>query len=160
MVLGQTIGGDGVGICGIGDAMFGIIWPVPVFHYRIVRCLWVKIAVLMLRVPPDVFLALRPGPSLRIGGGTIVEDASIGGPGKAPIKADVIVGIAMLRPVIAPLGHDAAEDPAATRGTAIALQCCKILDYFTIGQRIAVDLLNNIVNHGFAQWVCAQIVPG
>src|SRR5918998_5833660 len=39
----------------------------------------------LLLVPPDVLLPLRPGFALGVGGGPVVEDAAVRGPGPAPL---------------------------------------------------------------------------
>ena len=68
----------------------------------------------LLGVPPDQFLAFRPGPPVGVGRGAVVQDADIVRPGEAPFRLErVIRDLAFVRPVAARLGEDAAVDPAA-----------------------------------------------
>ncbi len=77
-----------------------------------------------LGVPPDIALALRPGPALGVGRGPVVEDAPVVGPGPAPLGRDP----ALLGPGLAPVGLvdlvgvDPRVDPAAAGGRAVGLQ--------------------------------------
>ena len=77
----------------------------------------------LLGVPPDQFLAFRPGPPLGVGRGAVVQDADIVRPGEAPFRLEwVIRDLAFVRPVAARLGEDAAVDPAAACRRAVVLQ--------------------------------------
>src|SRR5437879_5170585 len=42
MMLGEAVGGNGIGIVWIGDAVFWIVWPMPVFDDWIVRSFGVE----------------------------------------------------------------------------------------------------------------------
>ncbi len=77
-------------------------------------------------IPPDIFLPLRPGPALRIGGGAVVHDAAIVRPGEAPVRLHRVVGdFAVAGAIAARLGKDAAVDPAAARRRSVVLQVGK-----------------------------------
>src|SRR5207237_10421810 len=72
----------------------------------------------LLLVPPDVGLALRPGPSGGVGRLTVVEKAPVGRPGPPPLgrnPALVEAGLAA-RGLVRAAGEAAAVDPAAARG--------------------------------------------
>src|SRR5262249_59305083 len=76
-------------------------------------------------VPPDELLPLRPGPSLGIGRGAVVEDAAIGRPRPCPTAVDRVAPDArILRAgqVRLHVGEDAAIEPAAAGRRAITGQ--------------------------------------
>src|SRR5689334_11972073 len=47
---------------------------------------------LLFFIPPDILLALGPGTPLWICRCTVIEDTSVGGPGKAPLQICIVVG--------------------------------------------------------------------
>src|SRR5204862_7985578 len=75
----------------------------------------------LLRVPPDVALALRPGLAVRICGGTVVEDAAVVRPGPAPLlRHPILLGVRLAPGDLVDLILVAAGvDPAAARRGAV-----------------------------------------
>src|SRR5215211_7571654 len=77
----------------------------------------------LLLVPPDVLLPLGPGLAIGIGGGPVVEDAAVRGPGPAPL----VRRLGLLRQGLAPpglvdaFGVGAGVDPTTTGRRAIVL---------------------------------------
>src|SRR6266536_2757030 len=80
---------------------------------------------LLLLVPPDVLLAFRPGATLRISRGAIVQDAPVGGPGKAPLQERIPLWITRGGTVIARLWVDPAVNPRAAGRTAVIVERCE-----------------------------------
>src|SRR3989442_11045457 len=106
---------------------------------------------LSLFVPPDIFLPLGPGLTLRIGGRAVVHHAPIVWPGKSPIRIRVVVWItpARARPVAIFLRKNAAIDPTAARGAAVNFQILEVAHLPAIFDSVAVDLLQNFFDVGF-----------
>jgi len=106
---------------------------------------------LLLFVPPDIFLPLGPGLTLRIGGRPVVHHAPIVGPGKSPIGTCVVVWVtlARARPVAIFLRKNAAVDPTTARRAAIHFQILEVADLPAIFDSIAVDLFQNFYDVGF-----------
>src|SRR5437016_6113543 len=76
----------------------------------------------LVGIPPDVALALRPRPPIGIGGRPVVEDPDVLGPRPPPLGRDPVLLSARLlacRLVDAVL-EDAAVDPRAAGGRAVA----------------------------------------
>src|SRR5215210_4311757 len=77
----------------------------------------------LLLVPPDVLLPLGPGLAIGIGGGPVVEDAAVRGPGPAPL----VRRLGLLRQGLAPpglvdaFGVGAGVDPTTTGRRAVVL---------------------------------------
>src|SRR5258708_4837289 len=234
MMFGEAVGRNRIGIVWVGDAVFWIVWPIPVFHdwidrsfgvkcirdrrlYRlIVRWQWTigqsagsidpafpfamhgkwisarmgiqpiaiwigfgvwglgfrkvrniipdpaplcSIAIIVKRVPPDVFLALRPRLARRVGRGAIIQNVAVGRPGKAPSKADVLITLTAACQVLPLFRHNATENPAATSCTAIGFERGKIFDHFAVGDSVTIDLLHDIFDHGFLKRSCAAVIP-
>src|SRR5438552_12581054 len=85
---------------------------------------------LLLFVPPDIFLPLGPGLTLRIGGRPVVHHAPLMWPGKSPIGIRIVVRItpARARPVAIFLRKDTAIDPTTTGSAAVRFQILEIND--------------------------------
>src|SRR5665213_4256298 len=107
---------------------------------------------LLLLVPPDVFLALGPGSALRIGRGAVVHDPPIPGPGETPflLRPDASA-VAVAGAVAVVFGEDAGIDPTACGGRAVVLALAEFLEElglagFGVGLVgvIAVDLPQNL----------------
>src|SRR5258708_10327008 len=194
MMFGEAVGRNRIGIVWVGDAVFWIVWPIPVFHdwidrsfgvkcirdrrlYRlIVRGQWTigqsagsidpafpfamhgkwisarmgiqpiaiwigfgvwglgfrkvrniipdpaplcSIAIIVKRVPPDVFLALRPRLARRVGRAAIIHTVPVCRPGKTPYKDEIIITLSDACQVLSPFSANATEKSASTRITAI-----------------------------------------
>src|SRR5262249_56393405 len=74
------------------------------------------------------------------------DDAAVVRPRESPFGIEVIVRIAFAfaRAVAAFFGIDAAVNPAAARRRTVIFQIRIAADLFTIGDRVAVDLLENL----------------
>src|SRR5699024_2751927 len=74
-----------------------------------------------LLVPPDPLLPLAPGPTLGVGGGAVVEDPTVRGPGPAPVGGGLVLLLAGGAPAgaVHAAGVDAGVDPAATHRGAV-----------------------------------------
>src|SRR5207247_1359711 len=88
---------------------------------------------LLLRVPPDVALALRPRRPVRIRGRAVVEEPTVHRPRPAPFER--ARGLLPVRPLARRLVYVVRErpavDPAAARRRAVGLQ------ELVAGQRLA-----------------------
>src|SRR5207253_1399327 len=106
---------------------------------------------LVLSVPPDIFLSLGPGLTLRIGGRAVVHHAPIVWPGKSPIGTRIVVWItsARARPVAIFLRKNAAIDPTTACSAAVRFQILEVNDLPAIFDSIAVDLFQNFFDVGF-----------
>ena len=87
---------------------------------------------LLLLIPVQQPLALRPRLAVGIGRGAVVHVAAIGRPGPGPVemRARTLrpVGAARARPVVVLLREDAAVEPGAAGGAAVVLQLLEAAD--------------------------------
>ena len=114
----RPVSGDGVVAPGIG------VGPVvrPLGRREVGDVVADPLALLL--VPPDVLFPLGPGLALGVGGGPVVEDAAVRGPGPAPL----VRRRGLLRPRLAPpglvdaAGVGAGVDPTTARRRAVVLE--------------------------------------
>src|SRR5262245_2350684 len=71
---------------------------------------------LFLFIPPTELLALTPGFAVRTSRGTVVEDAPVGGPGKAPSMTVGVAWLPLIRYIFSRLGIATAVDPRPACG--------------------------------------------
>src|SRR4029077_328319 len=109
---------------------------------------------------PDQFLAFAPRLAVGSGGGAIVEDAAIGGPGPAPAVAVGVFRIAFVGAVLAFLGENAGVNPAAAECGAVVFEIGVAGDEFAIGNGVAVHFFQNLLGDGFGQVAFGLVVPG
>src|SRR5919206_1229602 len=114
----------------------------------------------LLLVPPDVLLALAPGPALVVGGGSVVDDVAVHRPRPTPFEGYPV----LLAPGLAPVGLidlvfvDAAVDPAPAGGRAV------VLEHGVAGQGVvvlipAVDLAQYALAVGLVVRALGGVVP-
>src|SRR5437868_5313244 len=115
---------------------------------------------LLFRIPPDQLLALTPGLAIRAGRCTVVDDAAIVWPGKAPSVPKQILGIAFERAVVAFLWKHAAVNPGATGCRSVVLQIFDVCQVLAIGDGVPVDLLQDLFIAGFSVFAVRGVVPG
>src|SRR5437588_4384256 len=106
---------------------------------------------LLLSVPPDIFLSLGPGLTLRIGGRAVVHHAPIMWPGKSPIGTRVVVWItpARARTVATFRRKKSALDPTTARGDAVDFQVYEVANLPAIFYGVAVDFFQNFLDVRF-----------
>src|SRR2546430_10475586 len=107
------------------------------------------IPIVVLGVPPEIFLAVRPRIAVRVSRGAVVDYMAIGRPGKAPVDADILVAMASPCQVLPLFRHYAAENPGTTGGTAIRFELRKAFDHLAISDGVTVDLFHDIFDDGF-----------
>src|SRR3954447_21854718 len=77
-----------------GAARRGIVRRLVRFEVRLVA---ERAPLLLVRIPPDVFLALRPRLAVGVGGCAVVEDAAVARPRPPPVVGDpVLLGVRRL----------------------------------------------------------------
>src|SRR5215212_410312 len=114
----------------------------------------------LLLVPPDVLFLLGPGFALGVGGGPVVEDAAVCGPGPAPL----VRRRGLLRPRLAPpglvdaLGVGARVDPTSTGRRAVVFELGEAADRPAVGHGVAADLLEDALYVWL--FVLGRVVPG
>ena len=118
------------------------------------------IPIVVLGVPPEIFLAFRPRLAIRVSRGAVVDYMAVGRPGKAPVEADILVAMAVPCQVLPLFRHNAAENPDTAGGATIRFELRKVFDHLAISDCITVDLFHDIFDHGFLQWALAAIIPG
>src|SRR4029079_8054120 len=110
--------GDGVlGLRAVGGPVVGPLVGLEVGHVL------ARPPPLVL-IPPDEPLALRPRLALGVGGGAVVEDAPVRGPGPRPVRGHptLLARGRAPRRLFRLAGEAAAVDPAAAGGRAVVLQ--------------------------------------
>src|SRR6202011_151424 len=113
----------------------------------------------LLLVPPHKLLALTPGLPVRPRGGAVVEDAAVRRPSKGPAMGVDSGRLAPVGPVFPRLGKDARVDPAAARRGPVRLQVRKAANELAIGDRPAVDLLEDLLDVGLPMPALGPVVP-
>src|SRR5918995_3532012 len=152
----RPVSRDGVVAFGIGA------WPVirPLGRREIGDVVADPLALLL--VPPDVLFLLGPRLTLGVGRGPVVEDATIRGPGPAPL----VRRRWLLRPGLAPPGLvDAAcvgsgVDPTTTRRRAVVLEIGEARDRLPIGHGKAAYLLEDALYVRLLALALGRVVPG
>src|SRR5579859_3702161 len=114
----------------------------------------------LLFIPPDKFLALAPGLAVGARGRPVVDDAAVVGPGKTPTVPEQIFGVAFVGAVVAWFRKHSAINPGAAGRGSIFLQIFDVLQLLAVGQRIAVDFLQNFGSAGLGVLAFGRIVPG
>src|SRR5204863_5417243 len=104
-----------------------------------------------VRIPPDEFLLVAPGPPVRSSRRPVVENAPIGRPGEAPSMSVRIARLAIVGPVLTRSREDAGINPGAARGGSIGLQFSKAANQPLVGNGVAVDLLQDFLDARLAQ---------
>ena len=106
----------------------------------------------LLRVPPDVGLALAPRLALGVGRGAVVEDAAVQRPRPAPLGGDERLVVARRPPVglVDAVGEDTGVDPAAAGRRAVGLHLHEGRQRATGRDLVAVDLLQHRLGAGLA----------
>src|SRR3954447_11900732 len=117
---------------------------------------------LLLLVPPDVLLALRPRLALWVGRCPVVEDASVAGPGPTPVRGDPV--LLPVRPLARRLVDRMLVDPgmdprAAGRGPVVA-QLLVLLDVAAVLPVEAADLHQHDFSVRFVVRSERRVVPG
>ena len=107
------------------------------------------IPIVVLGVPPEIFLTFRPRLAVRVSRGAVVDYMAVSRPGKAPVEADILIAMASPRQVLPLFRHNAAENPDPTGGTAIRFELRKVFDHLAISDCITVDLFDDIFDDGF-----------
>src|SRR5437588_7786435 len=69
---------------------------------------------LLLFIPPDVLLTFRPGATLRISRGAVIENTPVGRPGKAPLWVRIVSGDARGCQILLRLRIHTTINPRAT----------------------------------------------
>ena len=100
---------------------------------------------LLLGIPPHVFLALGPRVALGIGGRAVVQDSLVGRPGPAPLGGDCsLLPVRRLpRGLILLLLEGAAVDPATARCRPVVGQLLVLRERLALGSD-AVDLAQHL----------------
>ena len=114
----------------------------------------------LLLVPPDVGLALRPGPAGRVGRSPVVEQAPVGRPRPPPLGGHPALLRARLAAggLVHAAGEAAAVDPAAAARRAVRLQLGEGRERRPVGTP-PVDLAQHRLGAGLAPLV-GGVVPG
>src|SRR5690606_30858726 len=105
-----------------------------------------------------------PRAPLRVGGGSVVEDAAVQRPGPAPVVGDLVLLAAgrAVRRAVDPTGEDARVDPAPAGGGAVGPHVgegVQQLPRALAGEVVAVDLPQDRLGVDLAVLV-EWIVPG
>src|SRR5262249_26293511 len=113
-----------------------------------------------LLVPPDEGLALAPWFAVGVGGGAVVQDPPVGGPGPAPLVRDPVLLPAGFAPrrLVDPAGVDAAIDPAAAGGGAIVVQLLVGRDRVAVAVP-SVDLGEHRLSYRLFRYSERRVVP-
>ncbi len=101
---------------------------------------------LLVFVPPDQFLALAPGLTVRPCRRAVVQDAHVVRPRESPAVTQVVDRLTFVGNVLVFAGMNAAVNPTATGGGAVGLQVFVALKLLARGEVAAVDLLQNLAN--------------
>src|SRR5215212_2998271 len=90
---------------------------------------------LLLLVPPDVLLALRPGPALGVGRGTVVNEAAVHRPRPGPLGGyPTLLGAGLAAGCLVGLvGVAAGVDPAPARRRAVVFERQVALERVVLG---------------------------
>src|SRR5690606_3834980 len=125
-----------------------------------------------LGIPPDQLLAFRPGFALGVGGGAVVEDATVRRPGEGPVLVLLrVVRVAVVAPrhQVALLGPGTAEDPAARGGTAVILELAEVpllragtghqvaVCVADFAGRVTVELLGQLFGRGLVSYLVGPV---
>src|SRR2546425_9248178 len=109
-----------------------IVWrPVDWKIRHIIPCPYT-----LLLIPPQVFLALRPGATLWISRGAIIENTPISRPGKTPLQVGILTGDTRRGQVLVRCWIHTTVNPGAAGRASIALECGKIWYVWSVAQRV------------------------
>src|SRR5215471_10907685 len=116
---------------------------------------------LLAFIPPNIRFTLRPRFSFGIGGRAVIEQAPVMRPGPSPFGSD---------PVLFPIWLSAGSlvdatfktprvNPAAATSRTVVLQRRKPIHQLSIGDSVAVDLLQDSFCIGFLKSSFGRIIP-
>src|SRR5206468_2247048 len=116
---------------------------------------------LLLLVPPDVALALRPRLAVGRGGRAVVEDAAVAGPRPAPLVGDPVLLVArcLACRLIDAVLVDAGMDPRPARGRPVLAQLLVLLDVAAVLPVDAADLHQHHVGVRLVVGPDRRVVP-
>src|SRR6266481_5223724 len=97
-------------------------------------------------IPPHEFLALAPWRAVRTGGGAIVDNATVGGPGESPTLTIGATGLILPRPIFARTRKNPGINPATAGRASVVFQRGKTWNQSLIGKGPAVDFLQNFLD--------------
>src|ERR1051326_5100873 len=112
-----------------------------------------------LFIPPDKFLALAPRLAVGARGRPVVDDAAVVGPGKSPAMPEQIFRVAFVGTVVARLWKHSAINPGTAGRRAVFLQIFDLLQLLAVGQRVAVDFLENLGSAVLGVLAFGRIMP-